>query len=1506
MTGLALCSATAAAAGVGQPSGFWPEARGDSAHSSSATLAQGGASSEGFDHVRLLWSQNFPVGNNPSGMGVSVGADGTVFTSEGGTVYALTASSGGVIWASTVTPADGYSQPALNDKGQVFVSSAGSVLAFSAATGALLWRTDILGQVVPVGVAGCGSFCSQVRLTQFLNEAPIIIDPSSSGPQSGQIYAMSYGDVSNSNVGPSGVVALDPATGVVKWGFGENLAVHGGAVSPDGSKFYLSESVGGGLYAYSTGGTLIGSGNLGINDFAFTRKYAVDAGGQLYTFCDSPRSLCSFTSTLSGRVWTATHPYTSIFGLATDAANARAYVLADGRLYGYDRTTGNTVLNLLIPGLSNAGPLTVAGKTIYFVGNNGLYNVDPLAGAIRWALPIKQDGTSGLTGNFNQVAVSSGVLYIHGNYSGGVDFVTAYASAPYTTSSVSSAPMTMAGSIRLTTVTVHIADSGGNAVANVPLAPPTISGTGFINSVGVAYTDLLGNATYQLKWDFSSLAHSAWPTINSTVTVQVPGLTAQSIPVQDTSASTFTVTYSTPSIEDNGTTIVQVTTFTFTVSNSTGGRVTNWPVALDVVNTPAGAGCSPGALGLLLTPTCGSPSFQVTNSTGQATWVLRLPFGGTSGFGFSPSSFITFISSLQSFALGIPPVTVIERENRSSTFTVTLSTPVIQSDLRATTMTVTVYDAFGSTVPNTIVALNSLNVFPNAARYVASFKGYNNYGCAIGPYVTGYTDASGKATFGLNITEASCAAPPAGFDTYTDFIGTFPVFALSVPVSSPTARFESNFLDHYGLAVPTTTAVGVSFVSTVTALNVYNHALPKYNETQVSLIPLFAGTNVQGTGTLGTSQITFAPSPGQVVINTENYNRVEDIQIKAVRNTGANTGLSSTIHLTGPDHFTVSVPTGAQAGVPFSMSIAAVTQTGQQVVGYAATLALSALQAGATTQAGAGILGVTNVNLPANGTVTIPNQTYTKAESIVVRVADSGAGVSGLSSSATISAGQPASLTLSANPQSTIATVPSVLTSTVLDLFSNPVAGSTVTFTILNGSGTVAASIGSLPSNAVSTNAVTNAAGQAQTFFVSTNTLSSQADLMQASVGGLTAYTTIYNAVLITPAGGTAANLGNPAFSATVPPNAYGFNVRMTVQANTELAASDVAVATAAMAKSPNTFVSSVTAKIIAVKDSSPSTSAGTASQLVTIQLPVSADGSNNVTVGARFRTSSLLVPLSVMRIFKLNNATSVFEMILDGTNLPSLSSRTVSAQVLDPNGLYALGAPPFAPVSNNSSGTVTTNLASGATVSVSVPAGAFASATNLQVAVPSAASVPALPTGKGFNGTGLTVSINTSDGQQPLMPIPVSIGYKDADIAGLDPNSLRLARFDAATGWVELNSTVDTAARQVSGTTDHFSLFQVVSVAAGDLSAGFVFPNPFRPSLGHRRVKFGNLPPAAHVKIYTVSGRLLQELDADTVGQILTWDGTDKNGRELASGVYIALVQSNGNSKTIKFAVQR
>lgn len=80
--------------------------------------------------------------------------------------------------------------------------------------------------------------------------------------------------------------------------------------------------------------------------------------------------------------------------------------------------------------------------------------------------------------------------------------------------------------------------------------------------------------------------------------------------------------------------------------------------------------------------------------------------------------------------------------------------------------------------------------------------------------------------------------------------------------------------------------------------------------------------------------------------------------------------------------------------------------------------------------------------------------------------------------------------------------------------------------------------------------------------------------------------------------------------------------------------------------------------------------------------------------------------------------------------------------------------------------------------------------------------------------------------------------------------------------------------------------------------------PNPFRSRIDLRVMLNDAKKGSLSLKIYNLRGQLLKTLSliADKTGEyVLSWDGCDENGREVASGVYLCKVSIDGYSQTAK-----
>lgn len=278
--------------------------------------------------------------------------------------------------------------------------------------------------------------------------------------------------------------------------------------------------------------------------------------------------------------------------------------------------------------------------------------------------------------------------------------------------------------------------------------------------------------------------------------------------------------------------------------------------------------------------------------------------------------------------------------------------------------------------------------------------------------------------------------------------------------------------------------------------------------------------------------------------------------------------------------------------------------------------------------------------------------------------------------------------------------------------------------------------------------------------------------------------------------------------------------------------------------------------------------------------------------------TVTAAVQLTSAAITGLNDFTTYFLTVhaVNGDGLSTPSSVTLST--------FTLVLPVSSATATPEAGATLVFSPPTGLVTVVVPPGAFSAPVG--VAVTTTALVAAPVTGSGSTPTGVGVSITITTGQQPSRAIALTVGFRDSDVAGLDRDTLTLCRYDPTHNvWVPLFSTVDSANNTVTGLIDHLSIFAVFALTpAASVSAVTIFPNPFRPALGHNTVTFSNLPAGASLKVYTLLGQLLRTLTANGAG-LATWDGTTDAGRAAATGLYVVHAKG-GDSKVFRVGVQR
>lgn len=213
---------------------------------------------------------------------------------------------------------------------------------------------------------------------------------------------------------------------------------------------------------------------------------------------------------------------------------------------------------------------------------------------------------------------------------------------------------------------------------------------------------------------------------------------------------------------------------------------------------------------------------------------------------------------------------------------------------------------------------------------------------------------------------------------------------------------------------------------------------------------------------------------------------------------------------------------------------------------------------------------------------------------------------------------------------------------------------------------------------------------------------------------------------------------------------------------------------------------------------------------------------------------------------------------------------------------------------------TLSGTLGSGRRFEIRIPPGSFDVDTRLFITSYTAANLA----GKCGGINTATFQITNIPAVQPRLPIEVGLQFIPGEVGALA--TLGMGRYDPfSDSCVPMESRVDTATNMLYARLNHFSDFKLMQMTAGaSASSAGVFPNPLYTNT-QGFFTFKDLPGGASVRIFTLHGEELFEGTANASG-LLTWRPQNKVGRNVASGLYLAVIESGGEKKIMKLAVVR
>jgi len=162
---------------------------------------------------------------------------------------------------------------------------------------------------------------------------------------------------------------------------------------------------------------------------------------------------------------------------------------------------------------------------------------------------------------------------------------------------------------------------------------------------------------------------------------------------------------------------------------------------------------------------------------------------------------------------------------------------------------------------------------------------------------------------------------------------------------------------------------------------------------------------------------------------------------------------------------------------------------------------------------------------------------------------------------------------------------------------------------------------------------------------------------------------------------------------------------------------------------------------------------------------------------------------------------------------------------------------------------------------------------------------------------------------------IEISLPYNDnnnddiVDEEQISINKVKMYYYNEGTSkWEKLtSSTIDKTNKRIIYKSKHLSYYGLFMVLSNDLSTAHMYPNPYKPSIGHTSITFANLTGHTKVQIFNISGEIIYEEEKDTPMGELNWDVKNAKGERIASGVYVYMITNNaGQSKKGKLAIIR
>ena len=183
------------------------------------------------------------------------------------------------------------------------------------------------------------------------------------------------------------------------------------------------------------------------------------------------------------------------------------------------------------------------------------------------------------------------------------------------------------------------------------------------------------------------------------------------------------------------------------------------------------------------------------------------------------------------------------------------------------------------------------------------------------------------------------------------------------------------------------------------------------------------------------------------------------------------------------------------------------------------------------------------------------------------------------------------------------------------------------------------------------------------------------------------------------------------------------------------------------------------------------------------------------------------------------------------------------------------------------------------------------------------------------YDGAGNPIEPSAVNGVSLIVPYQDDgQGYVMGSHPPIRVETLALWSLDKASRlWLKVpGSTIDTQAKTVSAPVSNLSVFTLIGGQWTDVSQVYAYPIPWKPLSGNpgrygdlqRGITFCNLPSQGTLRLYTLSGELLETINFGGGALTIQWFGTNSLGQKVSSGVYLWEIRSGGDRNSGKLMI--